>query len=426
MTSDAGAFARLGIEFAQRNEYEEAARAFEKAIKLRPDDTVSTFNLGVVEDAMGRACVESGAYERAERLLTSAARHVPRNADPQANLAFLYHVLGRVDEAIAAGEAAIAIEPQHVQSHVNLGLSYLLAGDYERGFREFEWRGTPQRFEGVPRWNGSDLAGGRLLVSREQGLGDFILFSRFFSALQARGAKVCVEVPALLRELYRGFDGIDEAIGEGRPGDLGSYAAYLPIASIPYVLRIGIDDVGVPIPYLRADAEKTRAFTEFFSDRGSGRRVGIAWAGSSAHVMDRHRSCRLASFATLADVDDIAWFSLQKGPAEAEAAQPPGGMNVVRLDDRINDLDDTAAAIEALDLVISVDTAVAHLAGALGKPVWLLNGFGNYWLWGLRQTQTPWYPTMRLFHQPSPDDWPGLFRQVRDALDGKHGVRGRD
>jgi hypothetical protein len=413
---DARASARLGIELAQRREFAEAAQAFERALELRPDDSVSAFNLGVVEDEMGRACVAEGDYERAEFLLKSAARHVPRNADPQANLAFLYHVLGRVDEAIAAGEAAVAVEPGHAQSHVNLALSYLLAGDYERGFREFEWRSVPPGPPDVPRWDGADLKGGRLLVTREQGLGDFILFSRFFRALQMRGARVCVEVPTLLRDLYVGFEGIDELVDEGRVIEPSRYAAFLPIAGIPHALRIGTGDVDVPVPYLRADADKTQRFAELFDGVAGKKRIGIAWAGSAAHVMDRHRSCGLAAFATLADVEGIAWISLQKGPPEAEAAHPPAGMNVLRLDDRLGNLDDTAAAIAALDLVICIDTAVAHLAGALGKPVWLLNGFGNYWLWGLRKTQTPWYPTMRLFHQPSPGDWKGLFREVRDAL----------
>jgi Flp pilus assembly protein TadD len=417
--SYAPAHARLGIVLSQLRDYDAAAAALRRAIELRPDDDQAAFNLGVVEDQHGRACVTAEDYGRAEELFRSAARRLPQAADPLANLAFLYHVLGRVDEAIAAGECAIAIDPGHAQSHVNLALSCLLAGDYARGLAEYEWRHIEPRFRLLPRWDGSDLGGARLLVSREQGLGDFILLSRFFRDLRARGARVCVEVPAPLRELYHAFDGIDEMLDEPAADDPSAYAAYLPIASIPYVLRLDPAAIPAPVPYLHADVERTRRFAERYRARAKRRSVGIVWAGSAAHAMDRHRSCPLHAFDALAGIDGIAWVSLQKGAPLAQAERNPDPLDLLRADESLETLADTAAAIAALDVIVCVDTSIAHLAGALGRPVWLLNGFGNYWLWGLHASGTPWYPTMRLFHQPRPGDWSGLFGNVRRALESE-------
>jgi hypothetical protein len=219
-----------------------------------------------------------------------------------------------------------------------------------------------------------------------------------------------------LRSLYARFPGIDEVCDEHARAYDG-YAAYLPAGSMLGELGIAASTVPSPVPYLHADSVKIARFAQQFASLRAARRVGIAWAGSPEHKRDRHRSCALAEFGALAGIDGVAFVSLQKGAALEQAASPPAGLDLLRIDDRLETLDDTAAAIAALDLVICVDTAVGHLAGAMGKPVWLLNGFGNYWLWGLRKATTPWYPSMRLFHQDRPGDWASIFRDVRAALE---------
>ena len=379
----------------------------------RPFQVDANFERGVADDEQGRACVAAGKFERAEALFLSAAQRIPNSADPHVNLAFLYHVTGKIDAAIAEGERAVGIEPNHRLAHLNLATSLLLAGHYPRGFIEYEWRPMPQIDTRVPLWDGSNLDGGRLLITREQGFGDFILYSRFFAQLRERGATVCVQVPASARELFAGFDGIDETIDElDVPDD--SYGAYLPIASLPHRLRLFSDEIPASVPYLWADDARVAAFSECFSAAAGSRKIGIVWAGSPHYEMDRYRSCPLSAFDALAGIDDVAWISLQK---EAPFEQlERSALRPLRIDDRLVSFADTGAAIAALDLLICVDTSVAHLAGALGKPVWLLNGFGNYWLWGLRQSTTPWYPTMRQFHQPSAGDWKGLFDSVKEAL----------
>ena len=379
----------------------------------RPFQVDANFERGVADDEQGRACVETGKFERAEALFMSAAERIPSSADPHVNLCFLYHVTGRLAEAIAEGERAVAIEPNHRLAHVNLATSLLLAGNYPRGFIEYEWRPKPHVDTRVPLWDGSALQGGRLLVTREQGFGDFILYSRFFTRLRERGARVCVQVPEAARELYADFDGLDEAIDEGAPVD-DSYEAYLPIASIPHRLRLFHDEISEAVPYLYADQARIAGFAQRFAKFGDRRKIGIVWAGSSHYDMDRHRSTALEAFDALADAPDIAWISLQKGAQASDIRQ--SRLQPVRIDDDLESFADTAAAIAALDLVLAVDTSVAHLAGALGKPVWLLNGFGNYWLWGLCESSTPWYPSMRQFHQPKPGDWKGLFDDVKEAL----------
>jgi hypothetical protein len=318
-----------------------------------------------------------------------------------------------VDDAVAAGRRAVKLERHHVQAHVNLAVSLLLGGDFRHGLREYEWRPVEREFGALMRWDGGDLRGGRLLVAREQGLGDFVLLSRFFPELRARGARVCVELPSGARELFAGFDGIDEPLDTIQT-DLSGFAAYLPVGSIPYALELAPDRIPAPPAYLQADPATTAAFAAAFAREGARRTVGIAWAGSPEHAMDRHRSVSLDAFAPLAQTGGITWVSLQKGDRESDEA--PAGMRLLRIGDQLANFADTAAAIAALDLVICVDTSIAHLAGALGKPVWLLNGVGNYWLWGLRQERTPWYPSMRLFHQPAPGDWPGLFAAVAREL----------
>jgi len=300
-----------------------------------------------------------------------------------------------------------------------------MSGDFVRGWPLFEWRlqGLQNRDKYpyrdiVKRWNGESLGDGKLLVARDQGVGDFILFSRLFPIAKARGLQLLVECPPEIASLYRGFPGIDRLLlGTSDVRRAPHVDAQITLGSLPLALKID-NTATIPsaVPYLHADVVQTQMFRERFAALGIGRKVGIVWAGSAKHGSDKYRSCNLGAFAALADVPNVRWISLQKGPAQSQLDTAPFGMNILDLSYDLTDYSVTAAAISALDLVITVDTSVAHLAGALGKAVWTLLGFETFWLWQTNVSTTPWYPTMRLFRQPMPNAWDELFHNVRAAL----------
>ncbi|HYZ15866.1 MAG TPA: tetratricopeptide repeat protein, partial [Candidatus Acidoferrum sp.] len=414
---DAEAWAALADSLRALRRLDEAALAARTACERDPGGAQALI-------VRGKVAYERAAFDEAEESLLAAATSAPERYEPPMNLSGLYHGLGRVDEAIALGARAVTLAPQHPQAHVNLGLSRLLRGEFADGFAELEWRLRDPRareryryLERLPLWNGEPLGGRRLLVAQEQGIGDFICWSRLVPELQARGATVALEVPPALAGLYRRFPGVDELIA-GVCGDerVDGFAAHLPICSLPHVLGVEHPTSPGQVPYLAADAARVARFRDRFAALGDRLRVGIVWGGDPVHVLDRFRSCDITAFEALADLSGIAWVSLQKGPREVDLQRAPAAMEILPLGPELADFEDTAAAIAALDLVIAVDTSVAHLAGALGAPIWTLHGFGKYWLWGLDGAETPWYPTMRLFRQHRPNEWSGLFADLRTAM----------
>jgi len=373
----------------------------------------------------GRALYDRGQVHDAERAFRAATELAPDSADAWTNRNVVEQHLGHVAEAIAAGERAIACAPDDPEAHLNLAMSYLMGGDFARGWDHFEWRlrGAKSRIahpylERLAAWDGKAIPGRRLVISRDQGLGDFILHARFFGDVKRRSAAhVTLEAPAELRELIADAP-VDEIVyGRSEAARAERFDAHVALGSISYAL--GVDDAylaTVAVPYLHADPARTAAFRARFAASRARRNVGIVWAGSPGHGSDRYRSCGLAAFAALASLPDITWVSLQKGAGEADLAHPPAGMAIDALGPELASFADTAAAIAALDLVISVDTSVAHLAGALGCPVWTLLGYESYWLWRTARTDTPWYPSMRLFRQDVIDRWDGVINNVRAAL----------
>ncbi len=364
---------------------------------------------------------ERGDFAAAERWSREAAVLLPERAQPLSNLGVIAHGLGRVDDAIAYARGAVALAPDDPSTHGNLAMSLLLGGQYREGFAELEWRTRESRSlahyarAGLPpRWTGAPLDGGTLLVTRDQGLGDFILFSRFFPLLQARGIRIAVEIPESLFALYADHPWIDEPLnGPCLDAErLAAFAAHVPLFSIPSLL-----DIDAPVvpsrPYLQGNIAKKSSWRERFAAL-PGVRVGIVWAGDPGHPLDRFRSLPLAELEPFAQVDGVSLVALQHGPRAADSRD--AAFAVMSIGDELRDFSDTAAALAALDLVITVDTSVAHLAGAMGLPVWVLHGFGNFWLWGTERERTPWYPTMRMFRQATPGVWDAEIADVAAAL----------
>jgi hypothetical protein len=355
----------------------------------------------------------------------------------------LLHQLRRFDEAHQSFERALALRPDDAEAHFQQAMCRLTVGDLARGWPQYEWRWKAKQFEkgvrdlGAPLWRGGEGIEGRaILLHGEQGLGDTLQFCRYVAPVAARGARVILEVQAGLERLMAGLEGVEAVIPRGAP--LPPFDVQTPLLSLPLALGAAPEDHNGP--YLSADPAEAARWAQRLGPR-SGLRVGLCWAGGSrpdqpiAHAIDQRRSLPLQAFAPLAGMEGLEIYSLQKGPPAAQLqaigdgwAGPP----IVDLTDALEDFADTAALVANLDLVIACDTSTAHLAGALGKPVFILNRFDACWRWLDGRADTPWYPSARLFTQPKAGDWDSVIaevaRAVRDRLDGgpERGLRRLD
>lgn len=345
----------------------------------------------------------------AERWFHVAALLNPASPKPLMNLGMIYRIWGFVKEALACQEQAVKLAPMNAEAHWNLANALLVNGAFARGFAEYEWRfrrtGRAERPEGLalpmPRWAGEELRGRTLLVALEQGLGDAIHFVRFAADFAARGARVVWECVPSLAPLLATAPGVDAVIAPGAPVKADFY---LPFMSLPHMLGVTLENLPACRPYLKVPAGAAVDVT------GAGLRVGLAWRGNPQHENDKHRSVGLDLLAPLFDVAGVSFFSLQVAAEESDA-------RLTDLAPQLKGFAQTAAAIAALDLVISVDTAVAHLAGALGKPVWILLAQGNDWRWLHERDDSPWYPTARLFRQGRGRRWRPAVKAMVGALE---------
>ncbi len=386
----------------------EAAAALARAVALDPGHAPSWLNLGNAEADLDR-------LEEAERHIRAALRLAPGLIEAQASLGFVLTALGRLDEARAACAAAIALAPDFAQAHWNLATAALLAGDYETGFREYEWRKRHDRFRhdfiDLPGrvWNGEAVDGQDLLVQAEQGLGDTIQLSRYIKLIAARGARVTLACDRRLIPLLRRAPGLHAAIDKS--GRLPAYDVWIDQMSLARVFATTPATIPSPSGWLTPDPA---AVARLAAELPAGRRVGIVWAGNPAHSNDRRRSLPVAAVARLAASSGTRLISLQVGPRAGEAAV----YGFHDLSQRLTDYAATAAAVAALDLVICVDTSVAHLAGALGKPAWVMLPHAPDWRWMLGRHDTPWYRTLRLFRQDRAGDWASVIARVGAAIAG--------
>ncbi|MBM3526320.1 MAG: tetratricopeptide repeat protein, partial [Alphaproteobacteria bacterium] len=332
------------------------------------------------------------------------------------NLGLAYREKGDIATAITTYEQALAIDGQHGEAHWNRAICWLLQGDMARGWTEYEWRWKRPDFMAImpnfptPAWTGGTLAGKSIFVCSEQGVGDTIQFVRYAPLLEKQGARVLFGCQPELADLLKTAPGVAEIVPLG--GTASAFDTHTMLLTVPRLLGTTLETVPAEIPYLSADSKKAETWAERLSDL-QGMKVGLVWRGNPKHVNDHARSCAPDVLRALLDVDGVSFVSLQKGGPQGEAASLAG---VRDLAGALPDFAETAATIQNLDLVISVDTAVAHLAGALGKPVWTLLPFAPDWRWLVGRDDSPWYPTMRLFRQSKPRDWAGVIKRVRKAL----------
>ena len=403
----------LGVVHHQRGRHADALPLLERAASLVAHEPEFHNNLGLVLAALDRNDAAADAYRR-------ALDRKPDHATAWNNLGLVYQAMNRLPEAVAAFRRALALTPAFAQAHWNLALALLAQGDYAEGLSEYEWRlrlaelgGRAPRLP-LPRWQGEDLRGKTLLLTAEQGIGDALQFVRFAPHVAERGARVVVQARGELRPLLATAPGVAATVGSDDA--LAACDFELPLLSLPHRLGLGIDEVRPTGRYLQSDASRSGIVASILAQHGGAtRRIGVAWAGAAHHRNDKRRSMPLAALAALFSLPGVAWYSLQKGTAAAELARLDATRDVVPLEADC-DFAHTAALVDALDAVVTVDTSIAHLAGALGKPVCVLLPYAPDWRWGIAGERTPWYPTARLFRQASIADWQTVVASVRDAL----------
>lgn len=446
----AEAWCGRAISRRQLRQHEAAIADYGQAIALKPGFYKAHNNLGVLLQVMARPRDAIASYERAiaanpryvrawinrgnaflelqdpQSALASYEQAMaldPHNAEIFSNRGVTLHQLGRLDEAIASHEQAVALQPERAEGHWNLGNALLLAGDLRRGWQEYEWR---WRHSGLkllarretpaqPLWSGQPpLQGKTLLLQAEQGLGDTLQFCRYARLAAERGARVLLEVQTPLHGVLQGLDGVAAVLTPAAP--LPSLDYRCPLLSLPHAFGTTVDRVPWSGPYIHAESQKVEAWRQRLGEQRLPR-IGLVWSGSPKHKGDRQRSIPLHTLLPLLG-DSFEWISLQKDVREIDAAVLAARPRLRHFGDELADFSDTAALCELMDLVISVDTSVAHLAGAMGRPLWLLLPRVPDWRWLLNRDDSPWYPTARLFRQPVRGDWASVLTAVGRALAG--------
>jgi tetratricopeptide (TPR) repeat protein len=407
----AEAWVNLGFVHERASRHADAESAYLKAIELNPSYSVAHRNLAAMYDSQNR-------IEQSIPPLVRALELQPRDIEGWNNLSTLRRRAMDIRGAVQAAETALALNRAHPSSHGNLGLALLTLGDYKRGFAEYEWRWrcdsfttTPRDF-GRPMWDGSDPAGRTIFVHTEQGFGDTIQFVRYVPMLAARGARIILECTLPLRNLLPSVKGVSKVVVAGvRPPD---FDLHIPLLSLPKIFQTTLETVPNQVPYLSVDDERLAQFKQKTGDPDARLRVGLTWAGNVKP--DPARTCPLELLAPLASIPGTSFFSLQKGDNARDIEGAPAGMKITNLSDDLKDFADTAAAMLNLDLIITIDTAAAHLAGALGCPTWTMLPRACDWRWLIGREDSPWYPTMRLFRQPTRGDWQSVISRMADVL----------
>lgn len=390
----------LGNLLASQKHHREAIQAFDRVIELNPANAKAWHNRGAAQEQLGE-------LEAAEESYRQALAADPKYRDVLSNLGLVMTVRGRT-EGIAILEELLEKSPDSAEEHWNLGIALLRLGQYSRAWPEYEWRWrrekhtSPVRSFSQPQWRGQPLTGETVLLHAEQGFGDTLQFVRYAPLVAARGGRVVLEVQPALQRLLARIPGIAECVAKGQP--LPEFDLECPLMSLPLAFATTLETIP-PVVY-PGNAPAPPSNPEL--------RAGLVWAGNPKHSLDALRSIPFSQFLPFAAIEGVSFASLQVGPAAAQAESWPGGLAQPLAG--VQDFSGTAAVVEGLDLVITIDSAVAHLAGTLGKQVWILQPPIPDWRWGLTSETTPWYPTARLFRRACAEKWEGVIARVGAEL----------
>jgi Flp pilus assembly protein TadD len=403
-----------GNALVRLDRHGEAIAEYDSALAIVPQHPGAHYNRGNALFSQGRAADAVQAFQK-------SLEANPRNETAWNARGVALQALNRNPDAVQSFEQAIALNKNYPDAHFNMSLSLLLQGDYPRGFSEYEWRWTRSGMQGAPKfkrsaWTGAEpLAGKTILVHAEQGLGDSVMFARYVPDLVKQGANVVLQVQPELKSLFAGFAGA-QVIARGEPEP--KYDLHCAMGSLPLAFKTTPASVPAPIPYLTAPADRVEKWRARLSSLAQPR-IALVWAGSAKHANDRNRSVPLSLLLPLLETG-ASFLSLQHEPRADDAAILASEPRITHLGGEISDFADTAAILSLCDLIISVDTSVAHVAGAMGVPLFMLIPFAPDWRWTLG-AQSPWYPQARLFRQSAPGDWTSVISGVGTALKQRTG-----
>jgi Tfp pilus assembly protein PilF len=448
------AYNNLGYALVDQGKLDEAVACYRRAVELSPEYAAAHNNLGNSLNAQGQLDAAIACYRRALEIdpnfadahnslgnafrqqgkLEEAVACYRRALELKPDFAYAHNNLAvalvgqkRFDEAETHYRKALAIVPDFADLHQNFAMLLLAQGRFAEGWRELEWRlrkpGNEEQRVPQPRWTGDSLAGRAILLRNDMGLGDMIQFMRYAEPLKQQGARVIVECPRPLARLAARASSVDSVVIAGDP--LPSFDTYLPMLSLPAVLGTSLDSIPAHVPYLTPDDDALATWQRELSAE-PGFKIGIAWQGDLSHMSNRVnvRFPALSCFEPIARVSGARLYSLQFGAGREQLGEFAGRWPITDLGDRLGDFQNTAAIVRNLDLVITCDSSPAHLAGALGVPVWVALAYVADWRWLLERDDSPWYPTMRLFRQPIAGDWNAVFERMREELRALVGLGG--
>jgi len=409
--ADASARFNLGNAQMELGDPATAVDSFQRAVKLDPEDVEKHFNLG-------NALRASNRFDDAIASFETAIALDPGHVAAHCNLAAGYQATERSEQAAAHLMKATALEPDSADLHWNLALALLQSGNMEDGWAEYEWRWQTDSFASqrrnwtAPTWKGENLDGGTLFIHTEQGFGDAIRFCRFVSMAAERVDRLVLECRPQLTRLFSSIPGVDQAIDLG--AEPPAHDAQISLLSLPYAFGTTLESLPADVPYLALPTDAAPASAVVAARDVL--KVGFVWAGSPTRQEAELRTCDVTLFEPLIRVPGIQFFSLQVGTEQQQLADLDPTLNVIDLADSLRDFADTAATVAALDLIITVDTAVLHLAGALARPVWGLMSQPTGYFWMDNRPDIPWYPSLWMFRQPAPGDWQSVFKEAENAL----------
>ena len=404
-------YTQLGNALTDLGRYAPAVEALRHALALKPDSAPAVFGLGYFFERKGDLASAAQSYQTALRL------------DPSLEAALLHGGIisilqGELELAAGCFQRVLDLSPDSAEARSFLGLIHLTQGHFSVGWKEYEARRGTQQFLRdrrtfvQPPWQGAPLAGEKILLYAEQGLGDTLQFVRYVPLVAARGAKVILEVPSRLRRLLAATPGAEAVIAAGEA--LPEFDRQCPLLSLPLAFGTDLSSIPAAVPYIRPDPSEAEAWSRRMP--ANSLRVGLAWGGSPLHPYDARRSVPLAQLAPLTRLEGTTFYSLQLGDPAGQIGPLGTSVRLVDFKDEQKDFADTAAIVANLDLVIAIDTSVAHLAGAMAKPVWVMLNNSADWRWMLQRADSPWYPTARLFRQETPGAWDPVLREVTSAL----------
>lgn len=417
----------IGISYSNMGDHDNALPYFEQILKYN-DDSEKFLKLKAAA-YLNIANIDyfNNNFDKSIELLEKAISILPEYLDGYVNLGNCYNYKNEREKAIYYFQKALELDNNDLDARYNLAFTQLSIGDFKNGFANYECRILSPKtaitteyltFE-KPRWQGENLNGKTIFIHHEQGLGDAIQFARFFHELKKQGAKVLYNAPVFISELFRGSDLI---CPELIPPELhktdkdfeSKFDYYLPLMSLPYILNTSPNTIPLSTPYIFPNPQKIQKFQKLFQKDNNKIKIGINWRGNPNG--DPKRIIKLKEFHTLCDIPNVSLYSFQKGSGQEEFADIPSNIKIIDLGQYLDDFSDTAAALANMGLLISNDSSMVHLGGAMGTKTWVLLPYLVEWRWGLQFDSSPWYDSVRLFHQKTVDDWAEVFMEVKKEL----------